>query len=175
MSFMTGYFTILAKYNRDTNGKVLDIIGALSSEDRNKDKGSFAKSLHGLLNHILEATLFFARQFKNAFPEKNIFTNEYMNKKTEFGIINFPDFEEASRALKAIDEDFVNFADTLTEECLEKNITVKFFTNSSEMRVGFFFMQAMVHNTHHRGEIAQILDEMGVKNDYSAIKGEYAK
>jgi uncharacterized damage-inducible protein DinB len=30
-------------------------------------------------------------------------------------------------------------------------------------------LQLTAHNTHHRGQVSQILDELKIDNDYSAI------
>jgi uncharacterized damage-inducible protein DinB len=46
------YFELLAKYNRETNGEMNDIIKTLSEEEWNKEFTGFYKSVHKLCSHL---------------------------------------------------------------------------------------------------------------------------
>jgi uncharacterized damage-inducible protein DinB len=41
--------------------------------------------------------------------------------------------------------------------------------NPPSVPLPFMFQQFIIHGTHHRGHISQILDELTIANDYSGI------
>jgi len=41
--------------------------------------------------------------------------------------------------------------------------------NPDSVPLSFLLSQLLVHNTHHRGQISQVLDELKIDNDFSGI------
>ncbi len=170
---MKDQLLLLAKYNFFTDNEVIKILDQIEEVERLKDRKSFAVSLHGLLDHNFEATLYFQKQIKNSFPNLKCLNHDFINFETVYRKINLINFNELKEAIKLIDNSFVYFVSNITEEELNKSIPVTSFYGVENQFVWFILIQCFTHATHHRGEISQILDEMGIENDYSGIKQKY--
>jgi uncharacterized damage-inducible protein DinB len=170
---MREYLLLLTKYNKNANDQVIKIIDGLTEEERISDRGSFAISLHGILDHIVEGSLYFQKQIWSAFEKLRVVPNKYIGLETVYGKVNFEDYTLLSSALKESDEAFIAMYQYLSDEELVKEITVKSFHGDSKQSVCFIMLQYINHCTHHRGQISQILDQMGVTNDYSGIHLKY--
>jgi len=75
--------------------------------------------------------------------------------------------------VEIIDTAMIDFVTLITEEELDKSIPVTSFNGVENQFVWFILIQCFTHATHHRGEISQILDEMGIENDFSGLKQKY--
>jgi uncharacterized damage-inducible protein DinB len=68
----------------------------------------------------------------------------------------------------AIDAAYVSMAEALKESDL--NLPIEWYgKNPATVPLSFMLSQLLVHNTHHRGQISQILDTLKIDNDYSGI------
>jgi len=80
------------------------------------------------------------------------------------------DFGQLRARRQSLDDLLVSFVDELGGKELEAVID---YRNSRGQRKRYIFWQALMHvfnhQTHHRGQVAEILDELGVSNDYSNI------
>lgn len=170
---MKDYLLLLTKYHRDSDNEVIRIFDKISEEERRVDRKSFAVSLHGILDHIMEATLYFQKQIYSSFPTLSCLFHKYIAFETVYGKINFYDFEELKKVINTLDAALIEIVRQLSEEDLNKQITVKSFDGESIQTVNFIIFQCINHSTHHRGQISQILDEMKVDNDYSGIHLNY--
>jgi len=164
---------LLGKYNQYADNQVIRILEKLDESERSKDRKSFAVSLHGLLDHIFESTLFFHKQLRNTFLELDYLNHKFIGFDTVYKKINLPDFNELKTAVDLIDKEFVDFLGYISEEELNKAVQVNSFIGVEKLSVWFVILQCINHATHHRGEISQILDEMGIENDYSGIRQNY--
>jgi uncharacterized damage-inducible protein DinB len=74
------------------------------------------------------------------------------------------------KSLQTIDDAFVNLAAALTDADLNSPVKLDWYGgNPATVPVSFMLSQALVHGTHHRGQISQILDTLKIDNDYSGI------
>jgi len=168
---------IYAKYNQAENKAVYDILNALSNEEREKDRGSYYGSLSGLLRHIAGATKFFLGMFKGALADgaafKAVSAVDSVPSPAE-GALNETQWKEFGAALEAVDAAYVNMAEALTEAELSRPVKINWYGGNPEsVPLSFMHSQLVVHNTHHRGQISQILDALKIDNDYSGIGVEF--
>ena len=170
---MKDQLLLLSKYNCFTDNEVIKLLNQMDDIERLKDRKSFVASLHGLLDHIFEATLYFQKQIKNSFFSLDCLNHKFISFETVYKKINLINFKELSEAITIIDNAFIDFLTAVTEEELNKLIPVISFDGVDNQFVWFILIQCFTHETHHRGEISQILDEMGIENDYSGIKQKY--
>jgi uncharacterized damage-inducible protein DinB len=164
---------LLAKYNYFTNNEIIKIFDQMDDVERLKDRKSFAVSLHGLFDHNFEATLYFQKQINNSLSALKCLNHRFINFETVYKKINLTNFKELTEAVKIIDKAFIDFITIITEDELNKSIPVSSFNGVENQFVWFILIQCFIHSTHHRGEISQILDEIGIENDYSGIKHKY--
>jgi uncharacterized damage-inducible protein DinB len=168
---MKDYFTLLATYNAHVNEELYTIIGELPEADRNKKAGSYFGSIFGLLNHIYSSDCAWLLRFKEKLSPLPALESPLLGEPLpQRGAPMFKDFETLGRKRPELDAVIGRFVTELREENLTQSFS--FVTRMSGERT-LILWQALTHmfnhETHHRGAIAQILDELGVANDYSNL------
>jgi uncharacterized damage-inducible protein DinB len=167
-----GTFLTFAQYNQEANKKVLELLNGLSNDEREKGRGSFYDSLSGLVRHIGGGTLFFAGLFRGALGSSPAAKALAALEKISFpqGTLDAAAWKQTAAALEAADKALVECAGALTEADLAAPVKLDWYGgNPPDVPLSFMFFQLSVHNTHHRGQVSQILDELKIDNDYSAI------
>lgn len=168
---MNRYFRLLAGYNLKANTAMYSIVGALPEEKRGRDVGSYFHSIEGILNHIYDADLEWLKRIRAGFPQLASLHDAALDVEIKTFVERvFPDFPSLEKGRRHLDELFVRFADELTEATLEHVLE---YRNSKGEPQRFLLWAALIHvfnhQTHHRGQIAEVLDEMEVANDYSNV------
>jgi uncharacterized damage-inducible protein DinB len=172
---------IYAKYNQAGNRAIFNILNALSNEEREKDRGSYYGSLSGLLRHVLGGTKFFLGMYKGALAEGGA-DSAVLKAVSAADSVPFPakgelsesQWKELGAALEAVDAAYINMASALTEADLSCPVKIDWYGgNPGSVPLSFMLSQLVVHNTHHRGQISQILDSLKIENDYSGIGAEF--
>ncbi|MDR2553182.1 MAG: damage-inducible protein DinB [Treponema sp.] len=170
---MKEIFEMYAKYNQAGNKGIYDLLTKLDNEDREKDRGSYYGSLSGLLRHVMGGTFFFMGMYKsaltgNAGAQKALASLEGIVLPE--GKLSGAQWKELGSLLEKIDAAYVGMAAALEEANLKAPVKIEWYGgNPAEVPLSFLLHQLVVHNTHHRGQISQILDSLQIKNDYSGI------
>jgi len=165
---------IYAKYNQAGNKTIFGLLDKMSNDEREKDRGSFYGSLSGLVRHIIGGTRFFLGMYKvslsgNAAALKAISAIETLPKLPE-GALSAVQWKELESVINTIDAAYVGMAEALNDSDLNLPVKVEWYGgNPSSVPLSFMLSQLVVHNTHHRGQISQILDSLKIDNDYSGI------
>ncbi|MDR0731759.1 MAG: DinB family protein [Treponema sp.] len=167
-----GIFLTFAKYNQEANKTILELLNGLSNDEREKERGSFYHSLSGLVRHTGGGTLFFAGLFRGALgpspAAKPLATLEKISLPE--GTLDPSAWKQAAADIEAIDQALVDFAAALTDADLAAPVKLDWYGgNPPDVPLSFMFLQLTAHNTHHRGQVSQILDELKIDNDYSGI------
>lgn len=170
---MKEQIVFLLKYNEDDDNQVISILEGLSQEERNADRKAYFKSLHGLFEHTVTTGLFFQKIIISAFPELKGLGSKYLDKKLEPHAINFPDFSDLKLVAQDIHSTYIKIANKLSEEELNRTITAATPRGTSEMKVWLLLLRYVNHSTHHKGQIMQILEEMGVDCNFGGLKANY--
>jgi uncharacterized damage-inducible protein DinB len=165
---MKDVFLTFAKYNRDADAAVLSILNKLPHEEREKERGSYYHSLSGLVRHIIGGDCFFAGMFKAGLAH-----NEPAIKAlAPFTEINIPketldeaQWQDVVKVCESVDAALVGFVEALSCEDFQAGIKAPW----GESPLSLMLQNLIVHGTHHRGQISQILDELKIDNDYSGI------
>jgi uncharacterized damage-inducible protein DinB len=166
-------FLTIAKYNEETNKTIAGILGKLSNEDREKNRKSYFGSLSGLFRHIIGSTCYFLSLFQSAVPDNAEAqkTLKPLEKIGELkGKLNEGQWKKLVSDAKIVDKAFVEFINALADEDLKAQVNINWYKGKpASVPLRFMFQQHTVHNTHHRGQISQILDSMEIPNDFSGI------
>jgi len=166
---MHRYIKLLLNYNCRANGSVISIFKKLTSDDLYKDRGSFMKSLFGLMDHIVEGENYFIKQLETAYPALSFLSHKYSKMESKYNEINFTSLDEMTDALKTCDQSVMTFIDSIKPDMLNDTIEVESFNGKKSWTAAYLLLQLINHSVHHRGQISQILDETGIENDYSGL------
>jgi uncharacterized damage-inducible protein DinB len=163
-----------AKYNQAGNKAVFGLLDKLSNDEREKDRGSFYGSLSGLFRHVFGGTRFFLGMYKtalggNAAALKAISAAEALPKFPE-GALSENQWKELESTVNAVDTAYIAVTEALSETDYGLPVKINWYGgNPDSVPLSFMLSQLVVHNTHHRGQISQILDSLKIDNDYSGI------
>jgi uncharacterized damage-inducible protein DinB len=163
-----------AKYNQAGNKTIFGLLDKMNNDEREKDRESFYGSLSGLFRHITGATMFFLGMYKTALSGnsaalKAISAVETLSKLPE-GVLSEAQWKELKSAADAVDAAYTAMTEALTDSDLSLPVKIEWYGgNPASVPLSFMLSQLAVHNTHHRGQISQILDSLKIDNDYSGI------
>jgi uncharacterized damage-inducible protein DinB len=162
-------FLLLAKYNKEANGKMDNIIKILSEEEWNKNFDGYFKSIHEICSHIYIADYIWLNRFKKLKKFDSLDEN-FFNKKYSFHETLFSTIDEYTIKRIEFDNIIINFIKEITVEDINKileykNTEEKIF----EKKVEGLIIHMFNHETHHRAMISVYLEMLGKENDYNNI------
>ena len=163
---------MFAKYNQAGNKAIIAILNGMSNDEREMDRGSYFGSLSALFRHVPGGTYFFLGMFKTAL-EGNAAAVKAISDLPALppqGPLTEAQWKEFVGTVEAIDAAYVAMAEALSKSDLELSIKVDWFGgNPPQVPLSFMLSNLVVHNTHHRGQVSQILDSLKIDNDWSGI------
>jgi uncharacterized damage-inducible protein DinB len=169
---MKELFQLLAKYNRITNQTMLDILQNVPADDLVKDTGAFYKSILGTLNHLLGATIGWMGRVIECVPDLADLSAKIpeITYSREPGAMQWTTLEDFRPVQETADGVLVDLIDRMPEEQFTQEITYKNWRGEEYTRVTWYvLLHFFNHQTHHRGVVSTLLDQMGVENDYSNV------
>ncbi|MDR2501511.1 MAG: DUF664 domain-containing protein [Treponema sp.] len=170
---MKELFITFARYNREANQTIAALLKKLSPGDREKDRGSYYKSLSGLAAHIMGGEFYLLGMTKDAAAQNS----GALKALEELGKLSVPQGPMDEAQWRRFEEDWakaddamVNFIAALREGDLQAPVAIEWYGgNPPSIPLYFMLSQILAHGTHHRGQISQILDELKIDNNYSGI------
>jgi uncharacterized damage-inducible protein DinB len=118
-------------------------------------------------------TLFFSKLYKGALEGKKaalIALDALSDINIPKDTLTLEQWKSLKVSLETIDNTFINVVSALEESDFNLPLKIDWYGgNPSEVPLAFMVNQLIVHGTHHRGQISQILDELKIDNDYSGI------
>ncbi|MCJ7783608.1 MAG: DUF664 domain-containing protein [Desulfobacterales bacterium] len=168
---MRELFQLLAEYNKRTNQEVLGILEGLPQEQLSKDLGSYYSSILGIMNHILVTDATWIRRFANNLPELNAVTPQLPT----FELKTWKDIVWNSLSLfkpvrTSVDEVIGQVFRLVPEDKYNLKIRYQDYKGQEQHKtVWYAFLHFFNHQTHHRGQVAVLLDQLSVENDFSNL------
>ena len=145
-------FGRLALYNQRANERLYQACAALSDAERKRERPAFFGSIHGTLNHILLGDrIWLARFAGQRVPS------------TGLDAILYEDFEELAAARSIEDARIIAFTEALTSEQLDG--TIRYRNNAGalcEDPIDLLVQHLFNHQTHHRGQVHDMLSQTEV-------------
>ena len=172
---MKELFQLLSKYNAQTNAEMIGILEKITAEQIAKDVHSFYGSILGLLNHSLVSDVFGIKRFFKQYPE----LEQTRDKLPTFRMEGWKDIIWPSLAVlkpirAAVDEAMQQACELLTEKQYALVMEYKNWDGKDLQKTTWLiFLHLFNHQTHNRGQIALILDQIAIDNDYSGIIGKF--
>jgi uncharacterized damage-inducible protein DinB len=165
---------IFAKYNAEADRQLVSILEKLSNDEREKNRGSYFGSLSELTRHILGGTIFFGSLFTKSLAG-NVAAAAHSSALAAIaqppkGALSESQWKTLTAALDAADKAYIALTEALNDNDLDVPVELNWYDgNPAAVPLAFMLQQLTAHNTHHRGQISQILDELKIDNDYSGI------
>lgn len=168
---MKQMYALLAEYNAHANGLLIDVLEKAPAGLVTRDAGSFFGSILGLLNHILRADLGWLKRLHTSEPG----LRSLAGVAATFDPATAPkqlydNLEALARRRREVDGVFTALPADLSDRVLAAD--VRFVNSKGEQEIfviGEILLHIFNHQTHHRGQVSQILDAAGIQHDFSNI------
>ncbi len=167
---MKELFELLAAYNAKTNLAMLGILGAQAPELLSRPAGAYHGSILGVLNHLLQSDVLWLRRFAQL-PELAFVTPELPAFKVqglkEVVWDSLPVFQPVR---EKTDELLARTVQAIPPSRYPEILEYRNIKGEPQRKVIWrTLLHAFNHQTHHRGQVAALLDQFGVQNDYSNL------
>jgi uncharacterized damage-inducible protein DinB len=172
---MPNHFKFLAEYNRKAN---LELFAILDREDPailRKQTGIYFKSILGTLSHILLSDI--------AWLGRLIAKDEGLRVVVGAlpavglpGVVDktWQDWTEFRSARDAVDAAYAKLIQALPEGRFEETFHYQNLKGEPQSKPLWVILEHLFnHQTHHRGQIATLLDQAGIANDYSGLAPKF--
>ena len=161
---------MMALYNKNANLKLIEILKTVKEEDLKKDTGAYFKSIYGIFVHIIQCDMYFFNIYRKYSNKKTIANEEllkYLNEDFSFNKDIEKDFKTLIDVRLKLDDVIIAIVNSIDDF----NIAGKVVLPNTEVKKSRYhlIMHELNHNTHHRGEISALLNQMGYDNDYSNL------
>ena len=146
-------FQLLANFNTWANTKIFSSCKKLDDTEYKKDRKAFFSSIHGTLNHLLVVD--------GAYISRIEGKNHDLKSLDQILYENLFQLEEVR--IKE-DKRLVDLVNNLSKESINKEITYKGFeTGNQTYTINLVLITLFNHQTHHRGQIHNMLSQAGIK------------
>ena len=156
-----------ARYNQFANNNMLAVLENLSPSELQKDVGVYYTSVLGTFFHILEGDIAILLGIINAYAPNPLDVKNLQDALASG--LQDKSFESLSALRKEADRAIIELVDAIADFSEVK--TLSFPGVSFEKPIAQYFLALLNHSIHHRGQIAAILDIMGVPNDFAGMLG----
>lgn len=158
---------LYVEYNRKTNRNLQELILQLPVDEIMKERKTYYESIGGLVMHLIYASRYMMNMIRKHWDGKFL-VDEITSDEYEVAV-NSP--QEAFDLLEKFDRLMAGFIEANDESTFmepKKNILIM---GKAEAAISIWniFMQYIIHQTHHRGQISQLLDELEVEHDIGNV------
>lgn len=157
-AFEAGGYTEMARYNRWVNGRLYEVCAGLSDAERKCDLKAFFQSVHGTLNHLLLTDrLWLGRLTETPCAATSLREELYS------------DFDALRAARGELDEAIIHCVAALPALRLRGELRFASVAQRREvvLPVRTVLLHWFNHQTHHRGQVTVLLQQLGC--DYGDI------
>ena len=146
-------FQLLANFNTWANTKIFSSCKKLDDTEYKKDRVAFFSSIHGTLNHLLVVDKAYISRIEGI---------DHGLKSLDQ--ILFESLLQLEEARIKEDKRLIDLVNSLSEESIHKEITYKGFeTGNTTYTINMILITLFNHQTHHRGQIHNMLSQSGIK------------
>jgi len=165
---MNNLIRLYAVYNRDMNDQLIRCLTEFSEEELERERNMYYKNLKAHFAHMGRGNYGYQMGI-NLISE-----GKYCAFVTGLGdpmtILKGP-FPQASGLTRRLDEGFLEFSETLEAADLDLRQSRFKMYNGREVDLSLWELvtQHITHQIHHRGQLSQILDELGIEHDFGNV------
>ncbi len=146
-------FQLLANFNTWANTKIFSACKELDDTKYKKDRKAFFSSIHGTLNHLLVVDRTYISRIEG---------KEHGLKSLDQ--ILYENLFQLEEARIKEDKHLVDLVNNLSNESINKEITYKGFEMGNQTyTINLVLITLFNHQTHHRGQIHNMLSQAGIR------------
>ncbi|MBN1411264.1 MAG: hypothetical protein JW969_10510 [Spirochaetales bacterium] len=162
-------YVFLSQYNQRANTEMYEVLSVLTDKARKRDSGSWFGSIHGTLNHLIITDINWLKRYRALNSDSKILKDPILdspNLSWEHDLQeNFdPLWMDRKKVDILICDWFSDYPESRYNDAFEY-FDSRGTARQAVARDAFDFL--FVHQTHHRGQVSQILDECGIKNNFA--------
>ena len=152
MTILTN-FQLLANYNTWANTKIFSACKQLDDLEYKKDRKAFFSSIYGTLNHLLVVDRAYISRIKG--EDHGLLSLDQILYENLYQL-------EGARIIE--DQHLVDLVNNLSKESIHKEITYRGFDSGKQTyTINIILLTLFNHQTHHRGQIHNMLSQAGIK------------
>lgn len=165
---MVSSIQLFAVYTQGVNEKLHALLKGLGPQAYAQERTTFFQSLQGLHLHLVQSTKSLQANVRTISGGKYL-----VSPLTEASFEVKPvSLDEACRLQSEYDALFLAFSQVFDEKdaALRGSRTLR-TGQVIELSISDVLTQYMVHTAHHRGQVSQLLDELGADHDFGSLWG----
>lgn len=147
------HFKLLARYNQGANQRLFDACATLSVPERNADRKGFFRSIHGTLNHLIVGDRVWLARFEGGTSPSTGLDAILYEKFDDLRTARAEEDSRINRLVERLDDDF------LAGTIVYVNNEGRTLEDPMHLLLNHFFN----HQTHHRGQVHDMLSQAGVE------------
>ncbi len=156
-----------AKYNLATDEKVNGLLAQLEPSAYTAQRNTYFKNLSALHLHYVQTYKFYQGLIRKNSGDKYFvspLTEEAYEAKSQ-------SLEETAKLALEYDKLYLAFSQAVCEADLHSPKTKRTMRNGKTylLSIGDILSQYQNHTAHHRGQLSQLLDELGVEHDIGGL------
>jgi uncharacterized damage-inducible protein DinB len=159
----------MAFYKKRANAEMFGVLAKPTDKARRRDTGSWIGSIHRLVNHIIIADMHWLNWFKPVLNESNVLNDPLLSTaRLSWQHDLCEDLVDLQHERRFVDDRIIAWF----EECPEDRYgnSFQYLDSAGNLRsavVGQAFEFLFVHQIHHRGQVSQVLDTLGLPNNFA--------
>ncbi len=165
-------FQTLARYNKLTNQDMVKVLETMDPTKLIEDLGSYYKSIMGVLNHHLQADIGWLRILGTHISYLNFISpllERFPTERLSPGQLYWTSLDEYKTVRYEIDDIYEKAISSLPASEFPSIITVEGRRGKLDYVTWRIFLHLFNHQTHHRGSVSVLLDQLNIENDYSNL------
>ena len=165
-------FILLAKYNKITNQEMYKALQEVEPNKINENLGLYHISILGVLNHHLGADILWIRTLVPHITSLDFIPpllEHLPTKRPPPNTLIWASLDEYQPVRTEIDGILERIVKQLDSSDYATVFTVESRRGKMEYVTWRVLLHLFNHHTHHRGGISVLLDQLGIKNDYSSL------
>ncbi len=165
-------FELLAKYNKLTNLDMMKILEGVEPDKLNENVGSYYESIMGLLNHYLMADIGWLRVLGTHVSSLDFIPQlleRFPTERLPPGKLYWSTLDKYKNIRSEIDGIMERVVESIPVSEYSAKIVVEGRRGKLEYIIWRILMHLFNHETHHRGGVSVLLDQLKVENDYSNL------
>lgn len=156
-----------ARANQAHDARLLGLLETLGNDGYVQERNTFFKSVAGLHQHVLQTYKFYQALIRTNTKQKYL-VSPFTEDSFEVKPVTLAETADFYRTYNALWVGFADAVDPLDLDTLRFHRTMR---NGKvyDLSIGEVVMQYMNHAAHHRGQLSQLLDELGLEHDVGGI------
>jgi uncharacterized damage-inducible protein DinB len=166
---------LLGEYNAMTNRDLISILDAAPQDLLRKITGSYFGSILGTMMHLLSGDLLWLERISAGNDRLRIEGVAGGGFRKELAALNDSrDYGQFKKIRKKMDDAILSVMKNIDDTMLATTVKYTDARGMSQEKPLYLVLVHMFnHQTHHRGQITEVLDQHGVENDVSNISWKF--